>query len=467
MFACANANVTVVGLGATGLSLARYLGKRGASVTVVDGEAEPAGLPTLRAQLPDIVFKACDLQRDTLPDCDVVALSPGVPRSAPALQHVIAQGLPVVGDVEIFAQDVAPDARVVALTGSNGKTTTTALAGQLVQTVLPDARVAGNIGVPILDALDEAPSCPAWVLELSSFQLESTDSLRTERAAVLNVTDNHLDRYPSFFAYAASKERLFAHAGAQVLNRDDVWSMSMRRPAVPCATFGTSTPQQTDDFGLGSDQGGHGDAELLMRGSDVVLPLSALGIRGQHNALNALAALALTIDFAVPIEQQRAVLRRFAGMPHRCQYLGDLNGVAVIDDSKATTVIATAAALTGLAQPTWLVAGGDGKGQAFAALAAAAAPYCRAVHLIGRDAPAIAAALDVQGVPYRHFATLDDAVHAALDQARAGEQLLLSPACASWDMFRNFGHRAERFVAAVDTWAAAHGSALLRAGGSA
>ena len=181
----------------------------------------------------------------------------------------------------------------------------------------------------------------------------------------------------------------------------------------------------------------------------------------------AMAALALTMDFAVPIECQRAVLRRFAGMPHRCQYLGDVNGVAVIDDSKATTVIATVAALTGLAQPTWLIAGGDGKGQAFAALAAAAAPHCRAVHLIGRDAPAIAAALDVRGVPYRHFPSLDDAVHAALDESRAGEQLLLSPACASWDMFRNFGHRAERFVAAVDAWAMVHGTALNRAGGAA
>ncbi|MBL8311412.1 MAG: UDP-N-acetylmuramoyl-L-alanine--D-glutamate ligase [Burkholderiales bacterium] len=467
MFACVNATVTVVGLGATGLSLARYLGKRGADVTVVDGAADPAGLPTLRAQLPGVAFQPCDLTRDTLPASDIVALSPGVPRSLPALKQAIAHGRCVVGDIEIFAQDVSPQARAVAVTGSNGKTTTTALAGQLVQSTLPAARVAGNIGVPILDALDEAPDCPAWVLELSSFQLESTESLRVERAAVLNVTDNHLDRYPSFFAYAASKERLFAHAAAQVLNRDDVWSMSMRRPALPCATFGASMPTQGSDFGLAAARHGRDGSVSLMRGDEVLLPVSQLGVRGQHNALNALAALAITADFAVPLEQQRTVLRRFAGMPHRCQYVGSVDGVAVIDDSKATTVIATSAALAGLAQPTWLIAGGDGKGQAFAELAAAAAPFCRAVHLIGRDAPVIAAALESQGVPYRRYSSLEDAVHAALDAAKSGEQLLLSPACASWDMFRNFGHRADVFLSAVESWARAHGRTLVSAGGSA
>lgn len=456
MFQCANSRATVVGLGATGLSLARFLHRRGAVVTAVDASDAPAALTQLRQEMPDVQFQRCDLARDRLPAADFIALSPGVPRAGAAVQAALANGTPVWGDIELFAREVAADARVFAVTGSNGKTTTTALAGELARTVDAAATVAGNIGVPILDALAAAPTCRTWVLELSSFQLESTCSLRSEAAAVINVTPNHLDRYPSLFDYAASKAHIFDGAARQVINRDDMWSASMRRRAVAATTFGATRPQQAGDFGISAV----GDAAMLMRGERPLLAARALGVPGAHNAQNALAALALVDSLPLAADAQERVLRGFRGMPHRCQPLGRVRGVRVIDDSKATTVIATVAALDGLATPTWLIAGGDGKGQDFRDLVPAAARHCRAVHLIGRDADQLAAALTAGGVPWRKFSTLADAVSAALDAAQPGEQLLLSPACASWDMFRNFGHRAEVFLQAVQQWAQAKGTPL-------
>jgi UDP-N-acetylmuramoylalanine--D-glutamate ligase len=452
VFHCAQSKATVVGLGATGLSLVRFLHARGADVTVVDGSAAPAGLAQLHSEFSQVKFKALDVASDTLPSSDFIAISPGVPRATVAIRNALQHGIPVLGDIELFAREVSTSASVFAVTGSNGKTTTTALAAELARCVKPDARAAGNIGVPILDALAETPQCSTWVLELSSFQLESTDSLRLVSAAVINVTENHLDRYPSFFDYAAAKARVFENATGQVLNRADVWSLSMRRPALSATTFGPTKPTSKQDFGVDQVDG----RAVLMRGDTVVLAADELGVSGAHNAQNALAALALIQSLSVPAKLQQSVLRSFSGMPHRCQLIGTINGVKIIDDSKATTVVATHAALDGLAAPTWLIAGGDGKGQNFAALGVAAAKHCKAVHLIGRDAPEIASALAANGVPYRMFTSLEDATHCALDAALPGDQVLLSPACASWDMFRNYGHRAEVFARAVSDWASQH-----------
>jgi UDP-N-acetylmuramoylalanine--D-glutamate ligase len=422
-------------------------------VTVVDGSAAPAGLAQLHREFPQVTFKSVDVAADTLPASDFIALSPGVPRATLAITDALQHGVPVLGDIELFAREVPATASVFAITGSNGKTTTTALAGALAKCAKPDARAAGNIGVPILDALAETPNCSTWVLELSSFQLESTDSLRLTSAAVINVTDNHLDRYSSFFGYAAAKERIFQNTPSQVLNRADVWSMSMRRPALNVSTFGPNPAQDNAQFGVDGIDG----KIALMQGDTVILIADELGVSGAHNAQNALAALALIHSLAVPKHSQQDVLRSFAGMPHRCQLIGTINGVKIIDDSKATTVVATNAALEGLAAPTWLIAGGDGKGQHFAALGATAAKHCRSVHLIGRDAADIAVALATHGVPNKTFASLEDATHEALDAALPGDQILLSPACASWDMFRNYGHRAEVFAAAVADWASTRG----------
>ena len=463
MFHCSNAKATVVGLGATGLSLVRFLRKRGASVTVVDSNEAPAALAQLQREFPEVTFWSSDLARDVLPASDFMALSPGVPRASASIAQALASGTPVYGDIELFAREVSVEASVFAVTGSNGKTTTTALAGDLAKCAQSDARAAGNIGIPILDALAETPTCSTWVLELSSFQLESTESLRLESAAVINVTDNHLDRYPSFFGYAASKERIFAHAKRQVLNRADPWSMSMRRTGVEAVSFGGDPSENADDFGIATI----GGTQTLTHGQTPMLAVGEMGISGAHNAQNALAALALIQSLDVSLDAQRDVLRNFAGMPHRFQSIGSIDGVNIIDDSKATTVIATAAALSGNAKPTWLIAGGDGKGQAFSALGRIAAKSCKSVHLIGRDAPMIASALQASGVPHRIFTTLDDATNAALDAAVAGDQVLLSPACASWDMFRNYGHRAEVFAAAAREWARAHGRTFVARGGHA
>lgn len=453
MFHCSQSNATVVGLGATGLSLVRFLKKRNGNVTVVDGSVAPSGLEQLKREFPEIKFATVDLTKSVLPQSDFIALSPGVPRSSFALTQAIKAGIPVLGDIELFAREVAPSTSVFAITGSNGKTTTTALAGELAKCVKPDARVAGNIGLPILDVLADAPDCSTWVLELSSFQLESTESLRLASAAVINVTDNHLDRYPSFFSYAAAKERIFSQASRQVLNRADGWSMSMARPSCNVSTFGADCPLDSNHFGIDQASG----RPSLMHGNHRILFADELGVSGAHNAQNALAALALVQSLGSVALAQQNVLRSFTGMPHRCQFIGSINGVKIVDDSKATTVVATRAALDGLAASTWLIAGGDGKGQDFSSLGAAAAKHCKAVHLIGRDAAQIAATLSASGVANTTFSSLEDATYSALEAASTGDQILLSPACASWDMFRNYEHRASVFVNAVISWANQHG----------
>lgn len=458
MFVCSHAKAVVVGLGATGLSLVRFLNKRGAQVCVVDGNPSATGREQLHREFPHVDFKALDVAHDVLPASDFVALSPGVPRSSHAIARSLEAGHLVLGDIELFAREVSGKTDIFAITGSNGKTTTTALAGELAKRARADARVAGNIGIPILDALDETPDCSTWILELSSFQLESTQSLTLQSAAVINVTENHLDRYPSFFAYASAKDRIFLRTRRQVLNRADIWSMSMRRPALDVVSFGADRACRDADYGVDVCDGN----TVLTRGSQLVTPVAALGVGGSHNAQNALAALALTESLDVPIHDQRDTLHRFEGMPHRYQDIGSIDGIRLIDDSKATTVVATSAALDGLAAPTWLIAGGDGKGQEFSALGEAARKRCKAVHLIGRDATAIAASLDVAGVPNRTFTTLQDATWNALDRAVPGEQILLSPACASWDMFRNYAHRAEVFVDAATEWARSRGKTLER-----
>lgn len=449
----AGMKVNVVGLGATGLSLVRFLHAAGANIRVFDGNANAAGLERLRDEFPSVPFTQCDLSRDPLPASDMIALSPGVPRASFALAEAEGRGALVLGDIELFARKFRASKKIYAVTGSNGKTTTAQLTGAIARVVDGSAIVAGNVGLPVLDAAREHPQTQTWVLELSSFQLESTYSLECESATVLNVTDNHLDRYPSFFAYAASKERIFARARRQVINRDDRWSRSMQRSSIECRTFGASRPSSEVEYGI------HDDA--IARGNTLLLPLHALRIRGTHNVMNAMAAVALSESLNVSPDQLHQAISEFSGVRHRYEWIGNVEGVEVINDSKATTVVAASAALRGSEAPTWLIAGGDGKGQSFEALAEAAG-RCRAIHLIGRDADAIAHALAGRGIPYTTFTTLEDATLAALDAAKAGDRVLLSPACASWDMFRNFEHRADVFINTVHAWAAARRFALSK-----
>jgi UDP-N-acetylmuramoylalanine--D-glutamate ligase len=449
----------VLGLGLTGFSLARHLAAGGAAVTVADTRSVPPYADALRTALPRVPLRTGPLTAATLAAADLIAISPGVAKDQPVVAEALARGAELVGDVELFARALPPDQKVLAITGSNGKTTVTALTGALTRAAGLSTLVAGNIGDAVLDVLaarerEEAAGRNPWpdvfVLELSSFQLETTHSLRPVAAAVLNVTDNHLDRYSGIDAYAAAKERIFAGGGLQVLNRDDPRSLAMRLAGRAVETFGAGVPEGENEWGLVA-RDGHGGDLWLARGGALLVPAADLSLLGRHNALNALAALALASAVAKISRPVLAALTRFEGLPHRMQRIAEAGGVLYVNDSKGTTIAATRVALEGLGRPVVLIAGGDGKGQDFAPLAALVASHCRAVLLIGRDAPAIAAALARVPVPVESVATLDRAVARAVALAREGDAVVLSPACASLDQFSNYVERGERFATQVRT----------------
>lgn len=448
----------MLGLGDTGLSMTRWLARHGADVRVADSRAEPPHAAWLARELPRVALATGAFSDGTLRDADLIAISPGLDRREAPIARAIERGVPVAGDVELFAQALKQPgtrnpklgtAKVLAITGTNGKSTVTAMTGEICRAAGRETVVAGNIGTPALDALgaieDGAAAPEIFVLELSSFQLESTASLEPAAAAMLNLTEDHLDRYDGMADYAAAKARVFAGGGVQVLNRDDRWSMSMARSGRTLFTFGGGQPRAETEWGIGSARGG----DLLARGSHAVMAVSELPLAGLHNAANALAAHALAHAIGVPDEALARALRSFRGLPHRMQRVAEHQGVLFLDDSKGTNVGATVAALAGMRQPVVLIAGGDGKGQDFSPLAPAVKARARAVVLIGRDAEQLARAIAASGVPLERAAGMDEAVQAAFRASRAGDAVLLSPACASYDMFRNYVHRAEVFVAAV------------------
>ncbi len=453
MFDLKGARVMVVGLGDTGLSMARWLQRRGADVRATDNRAVPPHAATLHRELPQV-----PLALGVAPDVggvDMIAVSPGVDRRTGTIAQAAVRGVPVVGDVELFAQALAArgDAPpVIAITGSNGKSTVTALAGEICRTAALHPVVAGNIGLPVLDALTQiedgaekgALRPGVFVLELSSFQLESTISLYPHAATVLNLSEDHLDRYDGMREYAAAKNRIFAGDGAQVLNRQDAWSEGMAQPGRRVIRFGLDAPRENEAWGVG----GAGGEQVLMRGDVALAPVAALRVAGLHNAANALAAGALCRAIGVADESVIKAWQTFDGLPHRVKIINKINSIEFYDDSKGTNVGATVAALNGLPQPVVLIAGGDGKGQDFAPLAAAAEHRARAVVLIGRDAGRIADAIGNR-VPMLRAADMNEAVELAFHAAQSGDAVLLSPACASYDMYRNYIHRAQVFAAAV------------------
>ena len=351
----------------------------------------------------------------------------------------------MVGDVELFAQYKPAHAKVIAITGANGKTTVTTLVGEMCKAAGLKTIVAGNIGLPVLEALG-MPAPDVYVLELSSFQLETTTSLCADAATVLNVTEDHMDRYTGMSAYAAAKARVFHGAGVQVLNREDDWSRNMALPGRPVVSFGTDQPATAEDFGLMQAAGN----VALAYGDTRLMDVSEMHLAGLHNAANALAALALCRAIGLDFQPLLATLRQFKGLPHRVEWVAEKNDVAFYDDSKGTNVGATCAALAGLPRKVVLIAGGDGKGQDFSPLREPVTQNARAVVLIGRDAPKIGAALEGAGVALiQAGSSMEEAVQKAYAAARPGDAVLLSPACASFDMFRNYAHRAQVFVAAV------------------
>ena len=441
--------VLVLGLGDTGLSALRWLHRQGARLSVADTREIPPGIATLEAELPSVKLHTGVFTETVFNDAEIIVISPGVPMAEPMVQNALKRGVPVVGDVELFAQYKPASAKVIAITGANGKSTVTTLVGEMCKAAGLKTVVAGNIGLPVLDTLHgETPD--VYVLELSSFQLETTNSLNADAATVLNISEDHMDRYEGLDAYAQAKARVFFGKGVQVLNRQDAWSMGMALQGRAVVTFGLGQAANDSDFGLVTQA----EDTQLMRGQKALLATSEMKIAGLHNAANALAALALGGAIGVPQAAMIKALREYKGLPHRVEWVADISNVAFYDDSKGTNVGATYAALQGLVGPNdtkkiVLIAGGDGKGQDFSPLADVVAKNARAVVLIGRDAAQIETALSGTKVALMNADSLEAAVKAAYGLAKAGDAVLLSPACASFDMFRNYVHRAEVFVQSV------------------
>ncbi|MDB5859274.1 MAG: murD [Ramlibacter sp.] len=495
-------NILVLGCGASGLAMARWCAAAGAQVTVADTREEPPQLQALREQVPQAQFVSGEFTPALAEGRQLVLRSPGLTPAqvAPVEAAARAQGIPVRGELGLFSDALAAlragegyHPAVLAVTGTNGKTTVTALTGQLVERSGKTVAVAGNIGPTLVETLAqkrEAGALPqVWVLELSSFQLEGVEGFEPTAATVLNISQDHLDWHGSMEAYAAAKARIFGSTAKMILNRDDPAVMKMLPEPVRLkggkyeqrdyVTFGAELPQRPSDYGLEVVHGmawlvrAHEADETEKRRKDEELeitlqrfmPADALRIRGRHNAVNALAALALATAAGCQLGPMLYGLREYRGEPHRVDPVGIINEIEYFDDSKGTNVGATVAALQGLGSERKLVVilGGDGKGQDFSPLAAPVARYARAAVLIGRDGPLIRAVLEPEGVPLLDAGSMEEAVRLATQRAHSGDAVLMSPACASFDMFRNYPHRAEVFRAAVQALADETG-ALLQGG---
>jgi UDP-N-acetylmuramoylalanine--D-glutamate ligase len=501
MKALAHKTVLVLGLGASGLALARWCARCGAQVTVVDTRAHPPQLKALREGLPAAIFIHAPLGAELLSITrfDAVFTSPGLsPESVAGVADAArAQAIPCGNELSLFAQALADlkdaDAyspQVIGITGTNGKTTVTSLTALLVKSAGKTVAMAGNIGPTLLDTLAEALDAKAgdtalpdvWVLELSSFQLDCVTNFEPTVATVLNISQDHLDWHGSLAAYAAAKARVYGSAGVMLLNRDDAAVMAALPPLVKGKqlrsyfTFGSIDPQRPGDYGIETVNGmawlvraAEADETFRRRKAEEIvlhiqryMPVDALRIRGRHNACNALAALALASAAGCSLAPMLHSLRDYRGEPHRVEPVAVVSEVEYFDDSKGTNVGATVAALAGLGADRKLIVilGGEGKGQDFSALAEPVSRYARAVVLIGRDAPLIEAALQGLAVPIVHAASMDEAVAQATRHAHAGDAVLMSPACASFDMFDNYEHRARVFCEAVQALAEQQGVVL-------
>jgi UDP-N-acetylmuramoylalanine--D-glutamate ligase len=513
----AQKNILILGLGASGLALARWCARCGAQVTVADTRSAPPQLARLREEVPGAQFVTSAMQADLLAHAafDAVLKSPGLSPASVAgvVGAAQARGIACGNELSLFAdalldlkatQGYAP--QVIAITGTNGKTTVTSLTGQLAERAGKSVAVAGNIGPTLLDTLTEKLDAAAstgngngngngdetgngvhglpdvWVLELSSFQLDGITNFEPTVATVLNITQDHLDWHETLSAYSAAKANIYGRQGLMLLNRDDALVMAALpapakgKPTRSHLTFGGGLPQRPGDYGIETVNGMawlvramEADETVKRRKTEEtplhiqrLMPLDALRIRGRHNATNALAALGLAVAAGCALAPMLHGLRDYRGEPHRVESIGVVEGVEYFDDSKGTNVGATAAALAGLGaeRQIVLILGGEGKGQDFSPLAEPVARHARAVVLIGRDAPLIRAALQTSGVTLLDAASMAEAVDLAAAQARSGDAVLLSPACASFDMFNDYGHRAKVFCDAVQSLAEAQGTFL-------
>lgn len=435
-------DTVIVGLGATGMSCARFLARQGIAFAVTDSRGRPPNADALADELPGAAVSLGRLDAELMSTARRLIVSPGVSLTEPTIRRAQRQGVDVIGDVELFAQHAR--APLIAVTGANGKSTVTSLLGEMARASGRDVRVGGNLGTPALDLIGPAEP-DLYVLELSSFQLEATRSLVPVAAVVLNVTPDHMDRYRSVAEYAAAKRRIYRGRGVMVVNADDPIVSAMVEPGREVVRF-TLTSPGLGEYGVRVKKG----AAWLARGATCLMPAAEMPIRGTHNVANALAALALGAAANLPVEAMLATLKRFPGLPHRCQWIARSGGVDWYNDSKGTNVGATRAAIQGLGEDRRLVliGGGDGKGADFQTLAEVAAGRLRAAVVIGRDGPLLERALRPV-VPVARADTMRDAVGKAAGLAQAGDAVLLSPACGSLDMFRNYTERGEVFAAAV------------------
>jgi UDP-N-acetylmuramoylalanine--D-glutamate ligase len=433
----------VVGLGKTGLSCVRYLCEKGRDVAVADSRLSPPGLEQLRAEWPDLPVYLGEFDTELFAGFNELVVSPGISVAEPAIRGAADNGAAIRGDIDLFSEAV--DAPIIAITGSNGKTTVTTLVGEMARAAGRRVEVGGNIGTPALELLGRGADL--YVLELSSFQLETTQELNALAATVLNVSDDHMDRYPDKMAYFQAKQRIFNGCQNAVVNLDDALSTPMARDNLRFLCFGFHRVNP-DTFSTRDDDEG----TWITFGFDNLLLAGELGLMGQHNISNVMAALALGHAAGLPMDVMLETAKRFRGLPHRCEFVRRVNNVDYINDSKGTNVGATAAAIESLVPAEGkilLIAGGEGKGADFSLLAKPVSAHCRAVVLIGADAGIIATALG-NGVETLHAAGIADAVQKAKHLARPGDRVLLSPACASFDMFRDYVDRGDCFRQQVE-----------------
>lgn len=435
----------IIGIGKTGLSCARYLLQQGKSIIMFDTRSTPPEKNVVQAEFPSVPLYLASLPEEVWNHVDQVILSPGVDPKLPILAPARNRQLPIIGDIELFAQQAT--APVVAITGTNAKGTVTTLIAAMLQQAGYQVQVGGNIGTPALELL-AAPKPDFYVLELSSFQLETTYSLVLQAATILNVSEDHLDRHGTLPAYIAAKQRIYQHARAIIWNREDKATYPHKLPVgSQIFNFGSSVPKN-EEFGLRQVQGQF----YLAFGEELLLPTSQLTIQGQHNWLNALAALTLGHALKVPMAAMLTALSQYHGLPHRCEWVRTINGVNWYNDSKGTNVGASVAAIKGLGSAVTgkliLIAGGLGKGADFSPMYAPVAQYVKCVVLLGTDAPLLAKVLQT-ATAIEYVTSLAQAVHYAYQQAQPGDAVLLSPACASWDMFRDYNERGEIFIQLV------------------
>ncbi|MDF1645948.1 MAG: UDP-N-acetylmuramoyl-L-alanine--D-glutamate ligase [Legionellaceae bacterium] len=442
--------VLVVGLGKTGLSIARYLQRKSIHFIMFDTREAPPNLDAFRIEFPDSSVVLVDYPDADLDKISRIICSPGVSLDIRLIQMARKRGVPIESDIDCFAHEIS--APVVAITGTNGKSTVTCLLGEMAKASGCLVGVAGNIGTPVLDCLLETKAFELWVLELSSFQLEITSALQPLAATFLNLSDDHLDRHHDLAAYRAAKQRVYRGAEVLLFNRNDLQTYPDEQyvdERVQVLSYGNDAPK-AGEWGISVDE--H-DENWLAFGEQLILPVRLLGIQGVHNALNALAALALADAVGLPIETSLTALKTFKGLPHRCQEVRVLNGVKWINDSKGTNVGATESAIQGLGPfiegNLILIAGGQAKGADFKVLREPVKAYVRFLILMGEDAELLASDL-TDTVDVLQAESMQDAVHLAHMYAQSGDAVLLSPACASFDAFRDFNHRGEVFTSLVE-----------------